>query len=306
MASLTRLKRLTVLHFTYDVLIQVDKSLLDTYAPNQSTVLAWIKKPLAQLKRFVRNRAFIIQKLTESDFWKHVNSENNPVDILSRGNSPDKIQHCELWWFVPPFLHLYNELEPYDITAIEGDDLFLQELKETSDFPLCALLKNFEPLDIISNFSSFTKLQRVIAWCKRFIENARHPMCRAMGPLKSAENTLANIRNSFWISSARNVVRKILRTCMIPVRRRMPLIGGYHPYGLTSILTGLESNRACVGYAWPMNCSPSTPSQVSNELRRALLDEWCNIPQDQIDDLILSMPRRCKVCIALSGRHTPY
>ncbi|GFU76084.1 transposable element Tc1 transposase [Trichonephila clavipes] len=28
------------------------------------------------------------------------------------------------------------------------------------------------------------------------------------------------------------------------------------------------------------------------ELRRALLDEWCNIPQDQIDNLILSTPRR--------------
>ncbi|GFV25386.1 transposable element Tc3 transposase [Trichonephila clavipes] len=28
------------------------------------------------------------------------------------------------------------------------------------------------------------------------------------------------------------------------------------------------------------------------ELRRALLDEWCNIPQDQIDNLILSMPSR--------------
>ncbi|GFS68470.1 transposable element Tcb1 transposase [Trichonephila clavipes] len=42
------------------------------------------------------------------------------------------------------------------------------------------------------------------------------------------------------------------------------------------------------------------------ELRRALLDEWCNIPQGQIDNLILSMPRRCKACIASSGRHTPY
>ncbi|GFW44921.1 transposable element Tcb1 transposase [Trichonephila clavipes] len=29
------------------------------------------------------------------------------------------------------------------------------------------------------------------------------------------------------------------------------------------------------------------------EHRRALLDEWCNIPQDQIDNLLLSMPRRC-------------
>ncbi|GFV47533.1 integrase catalytic domain-containing protein [Trichonephila clavipes] len=271
-------------------------------------VLTWIKKPLAQLKTFVRNRVSIIQKLTESDFWKHVNSENNPADIRSRGISPDKIQHCELWWFGPPFLHQYKELEPYDITAVEEDDLFLQELKETSVFPLCALLKNFEPLDIISNCSSFTKLQRVNAWCKRFIENSRHPMCRTMGPLKSkelseslkciikniqrtsfyneiqclekgiplpnscnllnlnpflddsgllrvggrlrnspilrnkkhpmiiptnhnftyiiinhfhilyfhtdAEATLANIRNIFRIPSARNVVRKILRTCI--------------------------------------------------------------------------------------------
>ncbi|GFS61637.1 uncharacterized protein TNCV_4312911 [Trichonephila clavipes] len=84
----------------------------------------------------------------------------------------------------------------------------------------------------------------------------------------------------------------------------MPSIRGYHPYGLSSILTGLESNRACVGYAWPMNCSPSTPPTCLPELRRALLDEWCNIPQDQIDNLILSMPRRCKACIASSGRHT--
>ncbi|GFQ77184.1 integrase catalytic domain-containing protein [Trichonephila clavata] len=35
---------------------------------------------------------------------------------------------------------------------------------------------------------------------------------------KSAEATLANIRNSFWIPSARNVVRKILRTAS-PVER---------------------------------------------------------------------------------------
>ncbi|GFX06997.1 transposable element Tcb1 transposase [Trichonephila clavipes] len=42
------------------------------------------------------------------------------------------------------------------------------------------------------------------------------------------------------------------------------------------------------------------------ELRRAYLNEWCNIPQDQIDNLILSMPRRCKVCIASSGRHNRY
>ncbi|GFV22133.1 transposable element Tcb2 transposase [Trichonephila clavipes] len=42
------------------------------------------------------------------------------------------------------------------------------------------------------------------------------------------------------------------------------------------------------------------------ELRRALLDEWCNTPQDQIDNLIFSMTRHCKACIASSGKHTPH
>ncbi|GFX15186.1 transposable element Tc3 transposase [Trichonephila clavipes] len=48
------------------------------------------------------------------------------------------------------------------------------------------------------------------------------------------------------------------------------------------------------------------PPSCLPELRRALLDELCNIPQNQIDNLILSMPRHCKASIASSGRHTPY
>ncbi|GFS84074.1 ATP-binding cassette sub-family G member 1 [Trichonephila clavipes] len=34
------------------------------------------------------------------------------------------------------------------------------------------------------------------------------------------------------------------------------------------------------------------PPTCLPKLWRTLLDEWCNIPQDQIDNLILSMPRR--------------
>ncbi|GFV90435.1 transposable element Tc3 transposase [Trichonephila clavipes] len=48
------------------------------------------------------------------------------------------------------------------------------------------------------------------------------------------------------------------------------------------------------------------PPTYLPELQGALIDEWYNIIQDQIDNLILSMPRRCKARIASSGRHTPY
>ncbi|GFV16132.1 transposable element Tcb1 transposase [Trichonephila clavipes] len=65
-----------------------------------------------------------------------------------------------------------------------------------------------------------------------------------------------------------------------------------------------------IEYVWDMLvrriAARQPPPIRPRELRRALLDEWCNIPQDQIDNLILSMPRRCKACIASSGRHIPY
>ncbi|GBL71966.1 hypothetical protein AVEN_115011-1 [Araneus ventricosus] len=44
------------------------------------------------------------------------------------------------------------------------------------------------------------------------------------------------------------------------------------------------------------------PPTCLPELRRALLDEWCNIPQDQIDNLILSMPRRSISLVILTSR----
>ncbi|GFX53953.1 transposable element Tc3 transposase [Trichonephila clavipes] len=47
------------------------------------------------------------------------------------------------------------------------------------------------------------------------------------------------------------------------------------------------------------------PPTCLPELRRALRDEWCNIPQDQIDNLILSIPWHCKACIASMSSRAP-
>ncbi|GFX79694.1 DDE_3 domain-containing protein [Trichonephila clavipes] len=66
----------------------------------------------------------------------------------------------------------------------------------------------------------------------------------------------------------------------------MPSIGGYQPYRLASMLTDFNP----IEHVWDMlgqrivACQPS-PTCLP-ELRLALLDEWCNIPQDQIDNLI--------------------
>ncbi|GFV07266.1 transposable element Tc3 transposase [Trichonephila clavipes] len=50
-----------------------------------------------------------------------------------------------------------------------------------------------------------------------------------------------------------------------------------------------------IEYVWDMLGRPIAahqhPPTCLPELWRALLDEWCNIPQDQIDNLILSIPK---------------
>ncbi|GFU65295.1 transposable element Tcb2 transposase [Trichonephila clavipes] len=48
------------------------------------------------------------------------------------------------------------------------------------------------------------------------------------------------------------------------------------------------------------------PSTCLPEIRTALLDEWCNISQDQKDNLILRMPRHCKKLLgAVTTRRYP-
>ncbi|GBO45383.1 hypothetical protein AVEN_20809-1 [Araneus ventricosus] len=54
--------------------------------------LAWIKNDSSVLKPFVRNRVSVIQNLTEVRAWKHVPSQENLADIVSRAIDPEKTQ----------------------------------------------------------------------------------------------------------------------------------------------------------------------------------------------------------------------
>ncbi|GFW82299.1 hypothetical protein TNCV_3817801 [Trichonephila clavipes] len=73
----------------------------------------------------------------------------------------------------------------------------------------------------------------------------------------------------------------------------MPSIGGYHPYGLGSILTGLESIEHVLDKLGRRIAARQLLPPVYRNFG-ALLDEWCNIPQDQILNLIL------KACLGVN------
>ena len=50
---------------------------------------------------------------------------------------------------------------------------------------------------------------------------------------------------------------------------------------------------------------PQPPATIP-QLRLALQQDWAAIPQELLNNLVLSMGRRCQSCIAVRGDHIPY
>ncbi|GFU47211.1 uncharacterized protein TNCV_2938581 [Trichonephila clavipes] len=68
-------------------------------------VLAWLRKEPMDLKTFVQNRVAKIQELYPNQLWRHVPSDQNPADLVSRGVDPDKLFCNKTYGFNgPPFL----------------------------------------------------------------------------------------------------------------------------------------------------------------------------------------------------------
>ncbi|GFW08610.1 transposable element Tc1 transposase [Trichonephila clavipes] len=42
------------------------------------------------------------------------------------------------------------------------------------------------------------------------------------------------------------------------------------------------------------------------QLKQMLIEEWVLLPQEMLNQLVLSMRRRCEATIAVRGRHIPY
>ncbi|GFQ85399.1 integrase catalytic domain-containing protein [Trichonephila clavata] len=88
-------------------------------------------------------------------------------DCASRGLLPSELVDHELWWFGPKWLMTSDIPFPTDVPNCQ--EALKEERKQTS----CAVGLSVEKLPIISRVSSFRKLQRVLAWCLRFISNAK-------------------------------------------------------------------------------------------------------------------------------------
>lgn len=152
------------------------------YWSDSTITIAWISGVATRWRTFVANRVAEIQRLTAGNQWRHVSSHDNPADLISRGATPSALINNNLWWCGPEWL--------------AGDETQWPSVKEKIiDVPeertlktVMAISKNRD-FDIFNQFSNYTRLVRVIAYCLKFINKGRKGLdsCNGGSSLSVAE-----------------------------------------------------------------------------------------------------------------------
>ncbi|XP_042899319.2 uncharacterized protein [Parasteatoda tepidariorum] len=155
-----------------------------TLFSDSTIALAWINSSPHQLKTFVGNRVSKIQTLSNNFHWRHIPSEENPADLISRGIDPSELVSLDLWFSGPSNL----DIQPTDQQSIEilNSELYELELKKSSNITL-TLSSNS---DFVNSFltlsNNFVKLIRILSYIYRFISNCRKQE-RMFGPITREE-----------------------------------------------------------------------------------------------------------------------
>lgn len=137
------------------------------YWTDSKIVLSWIIEEPATWNVFVSHRVSEIQQSTNIIEWRHVRSEENPSDLISRGCTPDKLICSVLWWHGPSWLTV-NSHDWSPNTFTEADFNNLPEKRANRKIFTTFTNNN---IDIFNKFSTFSKLQRVMCYILRFFKN---------------------------------------------------------------------------------------------------------------------------------------
>lgn len=131
------------------------------YLWSDSTItLCWIRGCPSRWKSFVSNRVVEIHRQTNSTDWHHISTTDNPADLISRGIRATEIIKSDVWWKGPHWLSTQT--------------LKFTKFNAPNQIPEQRVFVNLVAIgdsDWFSNYSSLTKLQRVSAYCLRYIRN---------------------------------------------------------------------------------------------------------------------------------------
>lgn len=154
------------------------------YWCDSTIVQAWIRHDPGNLKTFVANRVSEISTLTNVNNWRHVPTQDNPADLLSRGVSVRELVEADFWWEGPTWLKESESNWPN--TTLHS----VNKIPERKALKTLVLTKH-ETNELFHRFSSFSKLQRVTAYCLRFIYNTRNKSSK-----RSESLTLDELNNA--------------------------------------------------------------------------------------------------------------
>ncbi|XP_072397992.1 uncharacterized protein [Diabrotica undecimpunctata] len=150
---------------------------------DSTIVLSWIAQDSFNYKTFVSNRISEIQEASKTWTWRHVETKSNPADIISRGVNADQLISYEPWWIGPSWLKMEEESWP---KAVKLDDVLPERRVKRQIF-----VAN-KDVDIFDRYSNLNKLERVVAYCMRFVSNCRiSKENRVAGCLSIAEREVA-------------------------------------------------------------------------------------------------------------------
>ncbi|GFV84299.1 uncharacterized protein TNCV_1591581 [Trichonephila clavipes] len=154
-------------------------------------VLAWLRKEPMDLKTFVQNRVAKIQELYPNQLWRHVPSDQNPADLVSRGVDPEKLLQQNLWFNGPTFLS-GDDYPDRTINCREKLDEYNSELKNCVN----EQIENFQSVlnihvndflnDLLNLSNNYITILRVLSFIFRFVENLKG-INKVAGPLTTKE-----------------------------------------------------------------------------------------------------------------------
>lgn len=151
---------------------------------DSKNVLGWLQTPPYQLKIYVANRVVQILESTSPSEWNYIPSKLNPADCLSRGLTPRQLKTHSLYWHGPDFLRLPISEWPHSVIDSPVELPELKPISLMSQNPRNDLLIYFD------KFSSFLRLQRVMAYVIRY-QNILLKKVSHSGPLSSEELNFA-------------------------------------------------------------------------------------------------------------------
>ena len=160
-------------------------------------VLHYIKNETRRFKVFVANRVGIIRSLTDCTKWNHVPGNDNPADMITRGQTPKQLDKRK-WFHGPNFLHEYKSEWKDSVVDLEVSEDDPELVAEMLPNVVHAHVINVDdhPLErLFQHYSDFHRLKKGLAWLIRCREMLRKKYVPAssylsVGELQNAELVL--------------------------------------------------------------------------------------------------------------------